>query len=189
MYLLRSLSSAGACNGLPEVEDGRPKALSIFLIPSCKERTCGHCGKTSVHIHLALPKAKATHEPSVRGSGVEIWSSSVHHQAGRPSSMSKTLADRTLRLGDHLAMGQFPVPPVNMPIPTKIGSKMGGAPTPKRDPIGFDPQPFFYNTVWPALQAQMLTPKFGTARSRQLGVPVVIASPCQGDPTSKWQTK
>ena len=29
-----------------------------------------------------------------------------------------------------LAMGQKPVPPVNIPIPTKIGSKMGGA-TPK----------------------------------------------------------
>ena len=37
-----------------------------------------------------------------------------------------------------LAMGQTPVPPVNIPIPTKIGSKMGGAPTPKWDP---DPQP------------------------------------------------
>ena len=38
-------------------------------------------------------------------------------------------------------MGQDPVPPVNIPIPTKIGSKMGGAPTPKWDPIGLDPQP------------------------------------------------
>ena len=27
-----------------------------------------------------------------------------------------------------LAMGQNPVPPANIPIPTKIGSKMGGAP-------------------------------------------------------------
>ena len=40
-----------------------------------------------------------------------------------------------------MAMGQKPVPPVNIPIPTKIGSKMGGAPTPKWDTIGFDPQP------------------------------------------------
>ena len=32
-------------------------------------------------------------------------------------------------------MGQKPVPPVNIPIPTKIGSKMVGAPTPKWDPI------------------------------------------------------
>ena len=31
----------------------------------------------------------------------------------------------------HLAMGQNPVPLVNIP---KIGSKMGGAPTPKWDP-------------------------------------------------------
>ena len=34
------------------------------------------------------------------------------------------------------------VPPVNISIPTKIGSKMGGAPkTQKWDPMGFDPQP------------------------------------------------
>ena len=33
------------------------------------------------------------------------------------------------------------VPSVNIPIPTKIGSKMGGAPTPTWDPIAFDPQP------------------------------------------------
>ena len=30
-----------------------------------------------------------------------------------------------------MAMGQNPVPPVNIPIPTKIGSKMGDAPYPK----------------------------------------------------------
>ena len=36
-----------------------------------------------------------------------------------------------------MAMGQNPVPPVNIPIPTKV-SKMGGAPTPKWDTIGFD---------------------------------------------------
>ena len=40
-----------------------------------------------------------------------------------------------------LAMGQNPVLSVNIPIPTKIGSKMGGAPTPKWDPIGFDSRP------------------------------------------------
>ena len=39
------------------------------------------------------------------------------------------------------AQNPKPVPPVNIPIPTKIGSKMGGAPTPKWDPIGFDSQP------------------------------------------------
>ena len=33
-----------------------------------------------------------------------------------------------------VAMGQNPVPPVNIPIPTKIPTKMGGAPTPKWDP-------------------------------------------------------
>ena len=30
----------------------------------------------------------------------------------------------------NMAVGQNPVPPVNIPIPTKIGSKTGGAPTP-----------------------------------------------------------
>ena len=29
-----------------------------------------------------------------------------------------------------MAMGQNPVPLVNIPIPIKIGSRMGGAPTP-----------------------------------------------------------
>ena len=28
-------------------------------------------------------------------------------------------------------------------FPTNLGSKMGGAPTPKWDPIGFDPQPYY----------------------------------------------
>ena len=40
-------------------------------------------------------------------------------------------------------LSQNLVPPVNIPIPTKIGSKMGGAPTPKWDPFGFDPQPIW----------------------------------------------
>ena len=35
-------------------------------------------------------------------------------------------------------MGQSPVPPVNIPIPTKIGSKMGGATAPKWDFLGFN---------------------------------------------------
>ena len=40
----------------------------------------------------------------------------------------------------HLAMDKNPVIPVNIPIPTKIGSEMGGEFTyqPKWDPIGFD---------------------------------------------------
>ena len=38
-----------------------------------------------------------------------------------------------------MAMGPNPVPPVNIPVPTKIVSKMGGAPTSKWDPaIGVD---------------------------------------------------
>ena len=41
-----------------------------------------------------------------------------------------------------MAMGQNPVPSVNISIPAKIGSKM--ALTPKWDPIGFDPQPYSF---------------------------------------------
>ena len=43
----------------------------------------------------------------------------------------------------YLAMGRNPNrTPSEHPNPTNgIGSKMGGAPTPKWDPIGFDPQP------------------------------------------------
>ena len=59
-----------------------------------------------------------------------------------------------------MAMGQNPVPPVNISIPTKIGSKMGGAPTnrlkwvvnsptPKWDPIGVDPRPNGMRRQWP----------------------------------------
>ena len=44
---------------------------------------------------------------------------------------------------------------MNIPVPTKIGSKMGGAPTPKWDPIGVDPQPF--GVPWVSLS----TPKTG----------------------------
>ena len=47
--------------------------------------------------------------------------------------------------GEHMAMGQNPVPPVNIPFPTKIGSKMGGA-APKWDTIDFDPQPYWPKT-------------------------------------------
>ena len=31
-----------------------------------------------------------------------------------------------------------PVPPVNIPIPTKIPTELGGAPIPNQDPIGFE---------------------------------------------------
>ena len=53
-----------------------------------------------------------------------------------------------------MAMGQNPVPPVNIPIPTKIGSKMGGELTyqPKWDPIGFDPQPHVFLPQCPSFR-------------------------------------
>ena len=42
-----------------------------------------------------------------------------------------------------MAMGQKPnrTPSEHPNLTTKIGSETGGAPTPKWDPIGFDPQP------------------------------------------------
>ena len=49
----------------------------------------------------------------------------------KPAILAVTLFSDT-----HAAMGQNPVPPANIPIPTKIGSKMGGEFTyrPKWDP-------------------------------------------------------
>ena len=50
---------------------------------------------------------------------------------------SGKLITYTYRYRLHLAMGQKPGPPVNIPIPAKIGSKMGGT-------LAFDPQPFVF---------------------------------------------
>ena len=45
-----------------------------------------------------------------------------------PSNSTPTIAlpQHLRHLPPYMAMGQTPVPPVNIPIPTKIGSKMGG---------------------------------------------------------------
>ena len=40
-------------------------------------------------------------------------------------ALGRTFEYRVLIM-TQVAMGQKPVPPVNIPIPTKIGSKMGG---------------------------------------------------------------
>ena len=55
----------------------------------------------------------------------------VGHAAGDPKKSpghvpGQKLGSHRHRAVDHLAMGQKPVPPVNIPIPTKTGSKMGG---------------------------------------------------------------
>ena len=58
-----------------------------------------------------------------------------------------------------MATAQNPVFAVNIPIPTRIGSKMGGEVTyqPKWDPIGFDPQPYHF-----------VAPSFVNSRSEAL---------------------
>ena len=49
---------------------------------------------------------------------------------------------RTNTTSIHLAMGEKPgYPPANIPIATKIGSKMGVEHLPQNGTIGFDPQP------------------------------------------------
>ena len=42
---------------------------------------------------------------------------------------------------NHMAMGQNPAPPVNIPIPTRLKWVVNSS-SPKWDPIGFDPQPY-----------------------------------------------
>ena len=59
----------------------------------------------------------------------------------RPWVLSLVDLKRNSFVTGDMAMGQNPVPPVNIPIPTKTGPKMGGAPSPKWDPIGFEPWP------------------------------------------------
>ena len=75
-------------------------------------------------------------------------------------------------LGGRLAMGQNPFPPVNIPIPTKIGSKMGGEFTyqPKWDPIGVDPRPR-YKTTNGILGFPRLPPELWRAPSARRGGP------------------
>ena len=48
----------------------------------------------------------------------------------------------------YVATGQKPVTPVNIPIPTKIGSKMGGTPTNQNGTIGFDNHSHVYVVVF-----------------------------------------
>ena len=62
------------------------------------------------------------------------------------------------RSSGQMAMGQnLGYPPVNIPIPTRIGSKMGGAPIPKWDPIGFE--------AWPNFSAERRRFELRTRRS------------------------
>ena len=55
-----------------------------------------------------------------------------------------------------MAMGQTPVPPVNIPIPTKIGSKMGGAPKTPKWYHSFEPQPWCLWGLWTKKSAELL---------------------------------
>ena len=64
----------------------------------------------------------------------------------------------------HLAMGQKLVPSVNIPIPTKIKTKMGGAPTPKWDPIGLDNHSHFWQGESPIFIFTYPTTKFWLSR-------------------------
>ena len=66
-----------------------------------------------------------------------------------------------------MGMGQKPVPLVNIPIPTKIGSKMGGEFTyPKWDPIGFDPQPYNHKKQMAVGQNYVLKVEPGSMETR-----------------------
>ena len=73
------------------------------------------------------------------------------------------------------------VPPVNIPIPTKTGSKMGGAPTPKWDSMGVDVFRQKTLDVPPEQERSLCTP---AGRCSRLG-----ENPCQAvDPDIRiWQ--
>ena len=91
----------------------------------------------SLILQLRGPRTEVT-APAEWLPKLVAFPSEPKRKAREPRNSGKSLA--VAQRGTHMAMGQNFVP-ANIPIPTKIGSKMGA--TPKWDPIGFDPQPYF----------------------------------------------
>ena len=69
----------------------------------------------------------------------------------------------------HVAMGQNSVPPVNIPIPTKISSKMGGAPTPKMVPLVLTHSHVAFSYKTQPLKHRLLPPENPPARPTHRG--------------------
>ena len=88
--------------------------------------------------------------------GLFIWRCVPGFSGNTPILVNKGLlfpAQQYLRSHHcQMAMGQNPVPPVNIPIPTKIPTQMGGAPTNQNGTIGFDPQPDVQQPLWIAVK-------------------------------------
>ena len=90
--------------------------------------------------------------PAGRPGGNGLWAPRVF--SGLNSEATTKPAKRPKRPRDRMASRQVDVflswpwvkiqivIPVHIPIPTQIPTNMGGAPTPKWYPVGFDPQPF-----------------------------------------------
>ena len=98
----------------------------IIHCPQQKMYTAKH--NTSPHILTATACATCAKE---------LWD-----QIKPPLSVTHLAAGRKhASLNNMWLWVKSPVPPVNIPIPTQIGSKMGGAPFPKWDTIGFEPWP------------------------------------------------
>ena len=82
---------------------------------------------------------------------------------GSPSRSSST---PWCQLCLHLCKAKWPwpVPRVNIPIPTKIGSNLGGAPTPKWDPIDFDHSQMMFALTLAKAAGWIGTPQKATAK-------------------------
>ena len=94
--------------------------------------------------YFDTPQSKTSrvpHEQNADMAGLMLgppqkWSMSEHQPKGVPQKKRIHIEDRSQLLElREMAMGQNPVPLANIPIPTKIGSKMGCAPTPKEIPL------------------------------------------------------
>ena len=77
---------------------------------------------------------KGNMKESQKGKSHQVWQCYQLNRVPREGYLQKLPArNKDLQILQvswrNVAMNQNPVPPVNIPIPTKIGSKMGGAPT------------------------------------------------------------
>ena len=86
-----------------------------------------------IHTRTNIPPAKKTTQPK-------------KHRV-RHTYRLQTADSSPPNRGEDMAMGRKPVPPVNIPIPTKLGSKMGGEFT---YPPKWDPKTVLITTaIWP----------------------------------------
>ena len=97
------------------------------------------------HRHMSIPSGVT--EETKRGEGVLEGLTLVCSEVAQVSAAEKanTLRRGPKKIACYLATGQKPVPPVNIPVPTKIDWVVH---LPQNGTIGFDPQPLRDTLDW-----------------------------------------